>query len=464
MGKWCQESRLGMNKMKLKDKIGVLLFFIIITAVFVAAENGVFDNTNYHEYSIFNITNVNATNGYFTGQLTSTEIDAPSDWTNLQNYPVACPVGSYVTQIDDTITCTELTLFSRTTTATDYNISTSDIYVGVTDTSSTRTLTLPFASDFGENLLYINDESGAAGTNNIIINSSKDGEFNDSAYTGYLTLSSYETQPYGLYFKPDGLTFYVVGRAGDDINEFTLATAWDITSNVNFISATSISRLADVMAIFISPDGTQLYIADSTTDVILQYSMSVPWDSSTITYTGNYSVSAIDNKPFGIDFKSDGKEMYMSGDQYMKIYRFNLTTAWDVSTATLLQSTSISTKNPNCRDLTVNSDGTIVYVAEYGDGLIIKYALAGPWDFNSAVTYLDETTDTSAGDVSMAGMYMNFDDKKIFRVGDVRDRVYEYTFKGLSDSLEGSSSKNISSNYGSVTLVSDGSSEWFTVN
>ncbi len=37
----------------------------------------------------------------------SGDITGNLDWTNLQNYPVACPSGSAVTQLDDTITCTD---------------------------------------------------------------------------------------------------------------------------------------------------------------------------------------------------------------------------------------------------------------------------------------------------------------------------------------------------------------------
>jgi len=30
----------------------------------------------------------------------------PKNWTKLQNYPSACPAGTYITQLDDSVTCT----------------------------------------------------------------------------------------------------------------------------------------------------------------------------------------------------------------------------------------------------------------------------------------------------------------------------------------------------------------------
>jgi len=38
--------------------------------------------------------------------ITADQIFAKLGWTNLTDYPVSCPVGSFVTQIDDSITCT----------------------------------------------------------------------------------------------------------------------------------------------------------------------------------------------------------------------------------------------------------------------------------------------------------------------------------------------------------------------
>ena len=58
----------------------------------------------------------------------------------------------------------------RTGTATDYTALSTDSYIGVTDTSIARTITLPAAAGVGSGKLYvIKDESGAASTNNVVI-------------------------------------------------------------------------------------------------------------------------------------------------------------------------------------------------------------------------------------------------------------------------------------------------------
>lgn len=62
-------------------------------------------------------------------------------------------------------------LFRRIVTGTDYTIDVIDYYVGVSDTTSPRAISLPPAASAENGRVYIiKDESGGAGTNNIIIN------------------------------------------------------------------------------------------------------------------------------------------------------------------------------------------------------------------------------------------------------------------------------------------------------
>lgn len=58
----------------------------------------------------------------------------------------------------------------RTASALDYNVLTTDYYIGITDTAAPRTVNLPAAATAGEGKVYIiKDESGAASVNNITI-------------------------------------------------------------------------------------------------------------------------------------------------------------------------------------------------------------------------------------------------------------------------------------------------------
>jgi len=65
------------------------------------------------------------------------------------------------------------------------------------------------------------------------------GEFIDGGYDlanaeppayGRFSVAAQETNPSGMFFKPDGTKMYVIGFTGDDVNEYDLSTAWDITT------------------------------------------------------------------------------------------------------------------------------------------------------------------------------------------------------------------------------------------
>ena len=45
-----------------------------------------------------------------------------------------------------------------------------------------------------------------------------------------LDISDQEATPTGLEFSSDGKTMFVVGKNGDEINIYSLATAWNIST------------------------------------------------------------------------------------------------------------------------------------------------------------------------------------------------------------------------------------------
>ena len=45
-----------------------------------------------------------------------------------------------------------------------------------------------------------------------------------------LDVSAQENNPTGVFFKDDGTKLYIVGLGGDEVNEYILSTAWDITT------------------------------------------------------------------------------------------------------------------------------------------------------------------------------------------------------------------------------------------
>ena len=70
--------------------------------------------------------------------------------------------------------------------------------------------------------------------------------------------SSEDTNPQGITFNNDGTKMYVVGNTGDDINEYSLATAFDV-STASYVQNFSVLDGTPTGMAF-NNDGTKMYI------------------------------------------------------------------------------------------------------------------------------------------------------------------------------------------------------------
>jgi len=174
-------------------------------------------------------------------------------------------------------------------------------------------------------------------------------------------------------------------------------------SETNFLVSEDISGNLDVPeGLMFSPDGTKMYVTDDTGDLIEEYALSNPWQLSTATHAGsNLAVAdAQTNQPEDLAFNADGTKMFLVDRTGDKILEYNLSTAYDVSTATYQsgQDGDVSAKTANPEDLAFNADGTKMYVLENtGTDMILEYALGTAYDVSdvSDETYTDAFTLTT---------------------------------------------------------------------
>jgi hypothetical protein len=125
-----------------------------------------------------------------------------------------------------------------------------------------------------------------------------------------------------FFIREDGLKLYDV--SGTTVSEYTASTAWDITS-LSLVDSISVSSEDSApTGIHFSPDGTNMYLVGRSGDEINQYTLGTAWSVSSASYVRTLSVSARDNAPYGVFFKPDGKKMMLLGDQNNSIYSYNL--------------------------------------------------------------------------------------------------------------------------------------------
>jgi hypothetical protein len=247
-------------------------------------------------------------------------------------------------------------------------------------------------------------------------------------YTGNsLDVSTQETLARDTTFKPDGTTLYLVGDTGNDINQYSLSTAWDITSAVYVQRFSVLSQEDRPSDVFFKPDGTKMYIVGFGSDAVYQYTLSAAWDISTASYDSvSFSVASQTLFPKSLEIKSDGTKMYVLGDS--AVYQYSLSTAWNLSTASYDSvSFSVATQDSDPWGLHFKHDGTYMYTVGPENDTVYQYTLSTAWDI-STVSYTGISFSVATQTTDPNGLYIKPDGTKMFITSvDPLDAVYEYS-------------------------------------
>lgn len=194
------------------------------------------------------------------------------------------------------------------------------------------------------------------------------------------SVSAQDGQPQGLAFAADGMTMYVSGSVNEKVFQYTLTTAWDLTSGVSYSgkSLTVSGQGTNPGGIWLKPDGTSIYVVCDSNDTVFQYDMSTAGDLSTASYSGNSkSVSAQDSQVGGIAFTSDGLIMLMTGNLTSDVYQYDLGTAWNVGTANYASKfLNSSTEDSTMYDVFLRADDQMIFTVGSQNDSVYKYTAA----------------------------------------------------------------------------------------
>jgi 6-phosphogluconolactonase (cycloisomerase 2 family) len=251
-----------------------------------------------------------------------------------------------------------------------------------------------------------------------------------ATYTGNkIVVSGVDTTPTDVKFKPDGLKMYMTGAGTDAVNEFDLSTAWDVSTAAIFQSFSVAAQDNNPTALFFKPDGLKMYVIGSQNDLVYEYNLSTAWDVSTATFLQSFYSKAQEPGPEAVVFKPDGTKMYVSGYLSDKVHEYNLSTAWDVSTATLLQDLSIASEDTYSQGMAFKPDGSRMYIGGQASRALLEYVLSTPWDVSTATfshyTILPEM-------IGPRGIDFRPDGLKLFAVTETSDTIFEYDLGDLT--------------------------------
>jgi len=242
------------------------------------------------------------------------------------------------------------------------------------------------------------------------------------------SVSSQDTAPTGIQLNDDGTKMFIVGDTGNDINEYTLSTAYDISTATYSQNFSVSSQTTNPHDIFFKPDGTKMFVVSSTNpDTVYQYGLTTGYDLSTASYDSKSKVVGGGIDAFGLFFSSDGTKMYIVQNQSDRIDQWSLSTAWDVSTATAdSKNGSVSGQDTNPRAGAINSDGTKVFVLGVISDTVYQYSLSTAYDI-STMSYDSVSFSVSSQETTPQGLSFKPDGTKMYIIGSGNDTVYQYT-------------------------------------
>ena len=205
-----------------------------------------------------------------------------------------------------------------------------------------------------------------------------------------------------VQFSADGTKMYVTGQEvvspfeDGNVFQYTLSTAWDV-STATYASKTYHPSTAS-RSMFFKPDGTKVFFAYNT-GTIETFSLSTAWDISTASNdSNNYTHTTQLAAAVAVRFSATGTKMILIGGN--KAYEYTLGTPWDVSTATYVDSLSLSI-TPLSGAFT--SDGLVLFACNAtGGGTLVQYNLTVAWDVSTGT--LTNTREQTTGSDHVYGM------------------------------------------------------------
>jgi hypothetical protein len=132
------------------------------------------------------------------------------------------------------------------------------------------------------------------------------------------------------FITPDGTKLLLISEAGSGaVYSYTLSTEFNV-STASYDTDTFTTGLNQAFSVFYNADGTKLYgVAQNE---IKQWTLSTAYELSSAGSEVSFDLSSYDTTVRSGFIPSDGTKLFICGDENNKIFRFNFGTAYDLST------------------------------------------------------------------------------------------------------------------------------------
>ena len=201
-----------------------------------------------------------------------------------------------------------------------------------------------------------------------------------------------------VFFKPDGTKMWHGGPSAQAIVEYSLSTPWDVSTVVQSSSIAAVTFGSDYgpETFAFKADGTRFYWStDVDPSIIRSFDLTTAWSLEDLqkfdSANSPTSPALPANANINMNFSSDGTRLdYMNSATPDTLYSMELTTPWDITTLVPDKQYGLSSSSSNSYSVNIwNSDGSAWYIALRGTSSdwIYRYPVLTPYDISTTQTY-----------------------------------------------------------------------------
>lgn len=246
-------------------------------------------------------------------------------------------------------------------------------------------------------------------------------EIQNTAKPRFFANFSVPSDTVDLFFRPDGTRMFVL-RDGGTVEQYdSTGAAWHL---IGFNSPNS--GTLDISAqetaprgFWFSNDGSRMFVSGLNSDAVSQYDLTTNWDVPTASLDASFDVSSETSFPGGVSFSS-GSKMYVANLDALEAFQYDLTTSFDVATASL-EATVTGFAGSSVTKVVLSDTGERAFSVDTTDTSIHQYTLEFGGDLSSLD--FDEVSYKHPG--PLTGLFFSSQGLRMFAFENQDDRVIE---------------------------------------
>ena len=252
---------------------------------------------------------------------------------------------------------------------------------------------------------------------------------------------SRNTETAGIAWNNDGSKLFVMGTGGlsnndDELLEYTCLTNFDASScvyvrelplNNNHEGPNGPINDKHPFGFTFDDDGSHVYVSGNQYNKIYEIELGSAFNLSSATKI--QEIASVDGTPCGITFNNDGTKLFLAGFAGDRIIVWPLSTAYSLASGSVGTPAEydVSTQSSRPRDIDFNSDGTKMYIVSAPNNEYVSvYSLNTAFDLSAGFSHLGNFTTVSDQDDQAFSIEFNNDGTKFYMNGYQTDSVYEY--------------------------------------